>query len=158
MHTDPDRAALKIADMERLSREALSDVRRAVEGYRVLTLPGELERARVALAAAGIEADVPTSADEVAGPWRELIAWTVREGVTNVLRHSRARRCTIELTPDRVVVRNDTPLSIPPGPQGHGLSGLRERAAGVGAQVHVRCTPEEGFVLEVTGPSPAAGS
>ena len=50
LDVDPDRARAEIADLERLSRDALADVRRAVEGYRDLTLPGELARARVALA------------------------------------------------------------------------------------------------------------
>ena len=95
LDVDPDRARAELADLERLSRDALADVRRAVEGYRDLTLPGELARARVALQAADIEADLPNSTDEVPSELRELFAWTVREGVTNVIRHSgaRAARC-----------------------------------------------------------------
>ena len=46
MDADPARAKAEVADLERLSRDALADVRRAVEGYRDLTLPGELARAR----------------------------------------------------------------------------------------------------------------
>ena len=65
MDVDPERARAELADLERLSRDALADVRRAVEGYRELTLPGELARARTALAAAEIEAELPNSTDEV---------------------------------------------------------------------------------------------
>ena len=89
----PGRARAELADLERLSRDALADVRRAVEGYRDLTLPGELARAREALRAADIDADLPNSTDEVPTELRELFAWTVREGVTNVIRHSGASRC-----------------------------------------------------------------
>jgi two-component system sensor histidine kinase DesK len=154
---DP-RAAGEIADLERLSRDALADVRRAVRGYREITLPGEIARARSALAAAGIEATVPTSVDDVVGDLRELFAWTIREGVTNVVRHSRARHCQIELSADRVVIRNDglegtsddqTPDHTGESTgEGHGLRGLRERAAAVGARLHAR---REGssYVLEV---------
>ena len=85
---DPDRAKAELADLERLSRDALADVRRAVEGYRELTLPGELARARTALAAAEIRADLPNTTDDVPTDLRELFAWTVREGVTNVIRHA----------------------------------------------------------------------
>ena len=46
LDVDPERARAELADLERLSRDALADVRRAVEGYRDLTLPGELARAR----------------------------------------------------------------------------------------------------------------
>jgi two-component system, NarL family, sensor histidine kinase DesK len=62
---DLDRARAELTDLERLSRDALADVRRAVEGYRELTLPGELARARTALAAAEITADLPNSTDGV---------------------------------------------------------------------------------------------
>ncbi len=154
---DP-RAAAEIADLERLSRDALADVRRAVHGYREITLPGEIARARGALAAAGIEAVLPTSVDDVVGDLRELFAWTIREGVTNVVRHSDARRCTVELSAERVVIRNDgadtgdAPGDLTPDHtgEGHGLRGLRERARAVGARVSAG---REGgdFVLEVSG-------
>ena len=95
MDADPDRARAEVADLERLSRDALVDVRRAVEGFRELTLPGELARAREALRSAGIEADLPGSAEDVPSDMREVFAWAVREGVTNVIRHSGATRCTV---------------------------------------------------------------
>ena len=100
MDADPARAKAELADLERLSRDALADVRRAVEGYRDLTLPGELARARAALEAAEIRADLPNTTDEVASDLRELFAWTVREGVTNVIRHSHARSCRVALDAD----------------------------------------------------------
>ena len=98
LDVDPDRARAELADLERLSRDALADVRRAVEGYRELTLPGELARARTALDAAEIDAELPNSTDDVPSELRELFAWTVREGVTNVIRHSGARTCEVRLT------------------------------------------------------------
>ena len=101
LDVDVERARAEIADLERLSRDALTDVRRAVEGYRDITLPGELVRARVALRAAEIDADLPNSTDDVPSELRELFAWTVREGVTNVIRHSGARHCEVRLTADQ---------------------------------------------------------
>ncbi|MDR7360856.1 sensor histidine kinase [Nocardioides marmoribigeumensis] len=145
---DP-RAAAEVADLERLSRDALADVRRAVHGYREITLPGEIARARGTLAAAGIEALVPTSVDDVVGDLRELFAWTIREGVTNVVRHSAARRCEIELTADRVVIRNDgVATTHRHADEGHGLRGLRERADAVGARLRAVRSGGE-FILEV---------
>ena len=147
---DPDRARAEIADLERLSRDALSDVRRAVEGYRELTLPGELARARTALAAAEIEARLPGSADDVPTELRELFAWTVREGVTNVIRHSGARTCEVRLSPTCAEVRDDG-TGAGGGAHaggGHGLAGLRERASAVGATVVTRSL-EPGFCLQV---------
>jgi two-component system, NarL family, sensor histidine kinase DesK len=147
---DPARARAELEDLERLSRDALRDVRRAVEGYRDLTLPGELARAREALRSADIAADLPNSTDEVPTELRELFAWTVREGVTNVIRHSGATICTIRLTADRVEVRDDGDGAAAPTRSGHGLDGLRERAAALGAVLVTRTLEPHGFALEVS--------
>lgn len=148
MPTDPEQATAELADLERLSRDALQDVRRAVEGYRDLTIPGELARARIALRAAEIEADLPTAADDVPTELREPFAWAIREGVTNVIRHSGARRCQVRLEADRVSIADDGR-----GPEdsdaGSGLLGLRERAAAVGATLVTGTSALGGFQLEV---------
>jgi two-component system sensor histidine kinase DesK len=148
---DPARARSEVADLERLSRDALADVRRAVEGYRELTLPGELARARMALQAAEIEARLPNSTDDVPSELRELFAWTVREGVTNVVRHSGARTCTVTLTPTSAEVADDGRGAGTASGSGNGLHGLRERAAAVGATV-VTTSLDPGFSLKVVTP------
>jgi two-component system sensor histidine kinase DesK len=150
LDVDLERARAELADLERLSRDALTDVRRAVEGYRDITLPGELVRARVALRAAEIAAELPNSTDDVPSELRELFAWTVREGVTNVIRHSGAKRCWVNVTADRVEVLDDgRGLSASGGSAGHGLIGLRERACMVGASLQVGTGPAGGFRLAV---------
>jgi two-component system, NarL family, sensor histidine kinase DesK len=152
---DTERARTELADLERLSRDALADVRRAVEGYRELTLPGELARARNALAAAEIEAELPNSTDDVPTHLRELFAWTVREGVTNVIRHSGATRCSVRLWPDAAEVADDGTGASATRPgqagthTGSGLVGLRERAEAVGGTVTTRAEVPRGHVLRV---------
>jgi two-component system sensor histidine kinase DesK len=150
LDVDPDRARAELVDLERLSRDALADVRRAVEGYRDLTLPGELARAREALRAAEIEADLPNSTDEVPSELRELFAWTVREGVTNVIRHSGASRCTVRLGASAVEVSDDGGGPQAASHAGTGLDGLRERAAAAGAVLVTRALDPRGFALSVT--------
>jgi len=155
LDVDHERARAELVDLERLSRDALADVRRAVEGYRELTLPGELARARTALAAAEIEAELPNSTDDVPTHLRELFAWTVREGVTNVIRHSGASRCTVRLSPDAAEVVDDgtgPSTSVVAGASsraGSGLVGLRERAAAVGGTVTTRVEQPRGHTLRV---------
>ena len=105
---DPARAEAEIGDVERIARQALADVRAAAGGYREVTLDGELASARTALAAAGIEADLPDH--DISGIPRlrqELFGWAVREGVTNVIRHSGATRCVIRVSPDEVEISDD---------------------------------------------------
>jgi two-component system sensor histidine kinase DesK len=157
---DLERALAEIADLERLSRDALVDVRRAVEGYRELSLPGELARAREALRAAEIEADLPNSAELVPSDLRELFAWAIREGVTNVIRHSGATRCSIRLTAAAVEIEDNgsgcSSTSAGHGlSRGHGLLGLRERAVAVGAMLVTRSIDPQGFSLAVVVAGPA---
>ena len=149
MDVDPVRARAEVDDLERLARDALADVRRAVEGYRELTLPGELARARTALAAAEIEAELPNSTDDVPSDRRELFAWTIREGVTNVIRHSHAKRCVVVL---HARLRRDPRRRRRAGtvrPSGHGLTGLRERASA--AQRHRGHADARPWLLAVGG-------
>jgi two-component system sensor histidine kinase DesK len=146
----PDRAATEVADVEHLARAALADVRAAVAGYRELSLAGELVSARAALQAAEITPNLPTTVDEVPEENRELFAWAVREGVTNVLRHSCAKRCWVKITADQVEVVDDgRGPSSDRGSAGHGLIGLRERADKIGASLQVGTGPAGGFRLAV---------
>jgi two-component system sensor histidine kinase DesK len=147
---NPERAAAEVADVESLARAALADVRAAVAGYRELSLAGELVSARAALQAAGIKAELPTTVDEVPEEIRELFAWVVREGVTNVVRHSGAKRCTIRITAAAIEVLDDGKGPTPGGgASGHGLVGLRERADQAGASIQVGQSPGGGFRLAV---------
>ncbi len=147
----PNRAAAEIADVESLARAALADVRATVSGLRDVGLAGELASARSALLAAGIETELPSATAEVPERLRELFAWAVREGTTNVIRHSGARHCEIALTSQAVRVRDD---GRGPGwgddtTVGNGLLGLRERARALGAQVAIGHAPSGGFELTV---------
>lgn len=159
----PGPAAAQVADIERVSRQALTDVREAVTGYRRPTLPGELAGARTALAAAGIVADVPAEVPEGCGAGgldedqEAVLAWALREGITNVVRHSGARHCTVALASRQtldgrrleLVVRDDG-RNAAPGPHGNGLTGLAERLAKAGGTLDTQAGP--GFTLTVRVP------
>jgi two-component system sensor histidine kinase DesK len=144
-----ERARAEVADAERLAREALADVRATVSGMREVSLTGELAAARRALEAAGIRADLPSAVDVVPARHRGLFAWALREGVTNVVRHSGASWCGVRVSGDCVEVRDDGR-----GPDGDtggtGLAGLRTRAAAAGARVETGRAPEGGFLLRVS--------
>jgi two-component system sensor histidine kinase DesK len=134
---EPDRAVAEIAEVEQLSRRTLAEVRSAVTGHRDVGLAGELATAREALRAAGIIAELPGSVDVVDPALSELFGWVVREGVTNVVRHSRAAHCTVALGPNWIEIVDDGPggpLALNPG---NGLSGLRERVAAFDGVIEV---------------------
>lgn len=154
LDTDPERARSELGDLQRLSRDALADVRSTARGIRGISLPGEIASARIALESAGIVPVLPTVADEIPSRWRELFAWTLREGVTNVVRHSLATRCDVTIEPDRICVSDDGRGPCPDLGGGHGLDGLRQRAALVGAVVTTTSDADgHGFSLTVTVPA-----
>jgi two-component system sensor histidine kinase DesK len=132
IESDPVAAKAEIADVERLAREGLADVRSAVAGYREVRLATELATARAVLAAAGIDADLPGVVDAVSPALGGLFGWVVREGVTNVVRHSRAQRVRISLDANAIEIVDDG-RGCTGGPPGTGLAGLAERAAALGA-------------------------
>jgi two-component system sensor histidine kinase DesK len=153
----PEQAATEIGDTERVARDALRQVREAVAGYRRPTLPAELDAAREILAAAGIAATIENTAGPLPGSVDAVLAWTVREGVTNVIRHSRARRCQIRLSRERGSVRaeiTDDGIAAGGWPQatGSGLSGLTERVTSGGGTVDAGPHGDRGFRLRVTLP------
>jgi two-component system, NarL family, sensor histidine kinase DesK len=99
MLTDrPDDAAREVAELEQVARTALGEVRDAVSGYHQPTLEGELAGARMALSAAGIEAEVQEARVALDPAVEAVLAWAVREGATNVIRHSHARHCTLSVS------------------------------------------------------------
>jgi two-component system sensor histidine kinase DesK len=94
---EPDRCAQELSDIERVARQTLREVREAVAGYRQPRLESELEGARQLLSAAGIDYQIEPDTLILPPETSAVLAWAVREGVTNVIRHSRARHCEITL-------------------------------------------------------------
>ena len=155
---DPARAEAEIADIERLTRSALADLRLAVSNYRETSLDAELAAARTALEAAGIDSHLPDSLPKLDSRLEGVFAWVLREGVTNVIRHSGAAACWVTIETHCLRVADDgrgpntTGLSAT-GPSatatGNGLRGLRERSAEASAELLVGHSPHGGFELMV---------
>ncbi|WP_052423100.1 sensor histidine kinase [Nonomuraea candida] len=151
---DPDRARAEMDEVEELSRQALSDVREAIAGYRDLSLPGELDGARRALSAAGVRLEV--TAAPLPADLEPVLAWVVREGATNVVRHSGARHCRIRLgVADGhayAEVRDDGRGAAATATGGNGLRGLEERVRLAGGALHAGPTGDGGFLLRARVP------
>ena len=154
---DPQRAATEVRDIEGVARRALREVREAVAGYRRPALDEELAGARESLEAAGIACRIENEAGALPGATDAVLAWAVREGATNVVRHSHARRCEIRVTRDGGKIRveiSDDGRGSSPGNHGNtsGLSGLSERVTMSGGDFEARPLPEGGFRLRVSLP------
>jgi len=132
--SDPERAAVEIAEVEALSRRSLADVRAAVANYREVTLAGELATGAELLRAAGIQANLPRATDVVAPGYQELFGWVLREGLTNVVRHAHATVCTVSIARTSVEVI-DNGIGGVTG-IGSGLRGLHERVSAAAGTIH----------------------
>ena len=169
--TAPERATAEIGDAKTVARTALREVREAVAGYRQPTLATELEGAAELLAAAGIAYHYAGAPGVLPLPVEAALAWTVREGVTNVLRHAHAQQCAISVrrAAHKVIleVTNDGSGAAGPAPRaaggagrgGSGLAGLRERVTALGGRSAAGPEPDGGFRLIVTLPlEPGVGA
>ncbi|HEX2037655.1 MAG TPA: histidine kinase [Chloroflexota bacterium] len=180
---DPERAAQEIREAQEVTRRALREVREAVAGYRQPTLGEELIGAREMLEAAGVACRIENEAGGLPKPVEALLAWTVREGTTNVIRHSGARQCLIRLSRRaadggeivQAEISDDGRGLAPrapgaggaggaePAPNGStggsGLSGLAERVAAFdGGTFEARPLPGVGFRLLVSLPLQEGGA
>jgi two-component system sensor histidine kinase DesK len=140
MDSNPERAAIEIADVERTARTALSEVREAIGGYRSRGLMAEIEAARRTLDAAGVQlvADAASGgAANLSAAEETVLALALREAVTNIVRHAEAKTCRLRFVTEngrrRLLVEDDGehPLTR----EGNGLRGMRERVEALGGSV-----------------------
>jgi two-component system sensor histidine kinase DesK len=164
MTPDPDAAAVHISEVEAIAREALGEVRSVVAGARSRGLVEEAANARRALEDAGVATTVTVSDLALPVTVDATLAWVVREGATNVLRHSAARSCTIEVAlverGVRVEVSDDGPGRSGAGDaasvsSGSGLQGLRERVEAAGGEFTVESSASR-FRIAAVVPMPEA--
>jgi two-component system sensor histidine kinase DesK len=166
---EPERARAEIADVEQVAREALASVRETVGGYRQPSLDRELANARVVLDASGIDATIEHGVGPLPSPQDVVLAWAVREAVTNVVRHSAASHATIRTsrhgTQAELEVVDDgspevasagAPLPGANAGDGTGLQGLRERLEGAGGRLDAGPGAGGGYRLIATVPITAA--
>jgi len=153
---DPERAAGEMREVERISREALGEVRSAVSGFRARGLQGELANAKLALETGGVAFDYYTEPLTLPPDRESVLALALREAVTNVLRHAEARRCTVRLRR----LGDHAELTVEDDGAGGavikdgGLAGMRARLQALGGTLHV--ADDRGTRLRVS--LPLAGS
>jgi len=154
--SDPAAAHRELADVRRVSRQALTEMRAAVHGYRRLAFSEALDSAGAALSAAGIDLRVDGTAEHLPEEVENVLAWALREATTNVVRHSGARACevTVETGADAVALQVDDDGAAEPSQNGGGmgLAGLAERARGLHGTLEAGARPGGGFRLRLRVP------
>ncbi|MGA7672556.1 MAG: sensor histidine kinase [Nitrolancea sp.] len=168
VEVDPARSQREITDIEQVTRAALREVRDAVSGYRQPMLEAELTGAKTALDAAGIECHVSKNVCQFPATVESTLGWAVREGVTNVIRHSGARSCSIridQVEQDVILTISDDGRGVEhsepsrTGRSGFGLAGLKERLSSQQGTLEAGPGAEGGFRVVVTlPPTPTCSS
>ena len=133
---DPARAIREIQDVERISRDALAQVRSTVRGYQG-SLLAEVNQATSALEAAGVKVSCDFVSTTLPASHEGVLALALREGVTNVIRHARAHSCDVHLRQKNgayeLEIKDDGCGEL--GPEGVGLSGMRQRVEALGGSL-----------------------
>jgi two-component system, NarL family, sensor histidine kinase DesK len=139
MGSDAQRAHQEIAEVEQIARQALSEVREAVRGYRTEGIAAEIARARRALDAAGVRLESQGDGVLLTPAQESVLSLVLREAVTNILRHAGATSCRLELATDsggtRLSVHDDGRGGITS--EGNGLRGMRERVEALGGRLDI---------------------
>ncbi|WP_410672061.1 sensor histidine kinase [Amycolatopsis sp. cmx-4-68] len=166
---DRDRATVELEEILDLTRQALADVRSVASGNRELSLESESQSARSVLAAADVRVRLEMIEGELPGPVRTVLAVVLREGVTNVLRHSKVGQCEIAVrrTPEGVSldIVNDgveqdaagapAPRRAPvpdEGPSGSGIGNMSHRVSNLGGRLTAGVDPDGRFRLRAVVP------
>ena len=155
---DPPAAQAEITSLTGVARDALGGIRAVTRGEHMVSLATETEGAAALLRAAGVDARIDLELPRLPQPVEQVLAWALREGVTNVLRHSQARTCSI--TAGRrhgrlwLEIINDGAQA--PAGAGGGLTGLAERTRAVSGWVTADGTGDGRFRLRVEVPEEVA--
>jgi len=152
----PGAARREIADVERVARNALSQVRSAVSGIRAAALVSELASARLLLETAGVQMEYWSDSQALPANIETCLALVLREAVTNIQRHARANRVevTVIAGTERVVmrIRDDGRGGV--NERGNGLTGMRERIAAHGGELWIESPRGKGTGIEARLPLP----
>ncbi|HEX5403194.1 MAG TPA: sensor histidine kinase [Pseudonocardiaceae bacterium] len=157
---DPARASAELRDARALLRESIGEMQSVVAGMRDVSLDGEIANAQTILESAGVATSTDIAPVTLDSQVAETLAWIVREGATNVLRHSDSTHCDICLRVDHgravLTLANDGPaIKVTRSPSGgHGIRGMRERLNSLGGRLTAKSQRDGGFVLEASVPLP----
>lgn len=157
---DPLAARREIVDVERVARDALGQVRRAVSGIRVAGLGAELASARLLLESSDVRLDYTLPDAGLPPEIETVLALTVREAVTNIQRHARATRARVQVAvadgeAHLVVADDGVGQAVVPG---NGLNGMRERLQLLGGRLEIDSVRGKGTRITARLPLPPSAA
>ncbi|WP_456288885.1 sensor histidine kinase [Paenibacillus sp. AK002] len=150
---DPAKAQLEAREIQNTSRAALRQVRELVSDMRTATLPEELVEAQIILESADIQFNCTGNPklEGISDLAHNILSLCLREAVTNVVKHSQASQCRIDIesldNEWRLLVA-DNGIGLkgkeegPSGTDSNGLKGMAERLSLIGGTVEAVSDPQ----------------
>lgn len=136
---DDDKARREVCDVLDIARQSIADVRKLSREASGLSVLEELTVVRGLLISLGVKVTVLASPGPFDRQVDHELAVVLREAVTNLLRHSAARRCSIRLRNvgdrTRLSVSNDGASPVPADTAGTGVANLQRRMAALGGRL-----------------------
>jgi two-component system sensor histidine kinase DesK len=154
---DRPSAVVEIQSLTAVARSALHDIRDVAQDEHRVSLSSEVDGAATLLAAAGIRTQIEVSIRDLPLALDDLLGWALREGVTNVLRHSAATTCSISVVRHggKVLLEIENDGAAAPSAEGQGLIGLAARAGVLSGSAQGRASGDGQFRLRVEVPEVA---
>lgn len=131
----PERAREEAKEIEKTSRSALKQVRELVSDMRAVTVAEELDRVRSILETAGMDYYFEGDAKLEDVPYlsQNILSLCLKEAVTNVVKHSKAKSCTVvvkQTAGEAILAVKDDGIGLTEQSEdGNGLKGMAERLA-----------------------------
>lgn len=153
---DPDRAQMEAKEIQNTSRSALKQVRELVSNMRAITIAEELIQVQEILEAAGISYYYQGSTEltEIPPLSQNIISMCLREAVTNIVKHSKAKNCSITILKStkhvQFIVKDDGVGLNNMNSNGNGLKGMEERLSLIDGEFNI--THNKGTSLEIKIP------
>lgn len=138
LQTNSPRVATEVNDIELLARKALDEVREAISGYQSGDLWTEIKRTKAVLESADISLELQCDEVMIPAAQERVLILVLREAITNILRHAKARRCQIAVKMENaeLLLRvADDGIGDTHNKEGFGKHGIRERLAAIGGKV-----------------------
>ncbi|MFC3420378.1 sensor histidine kinase [Salinicoccus hispanicus] len=154
---DQEAAKNELQDIQATSRQALKEVREMISDMKEVNLENEMEHVKKLMDAAQIRYDITVEGgfEQMPVLVENVLSMCLKEAVTNVVKHSQAQLCVIELIDTNrdilmKVMDNGEGEEVVTQP-GHGLQGMKERLAFVNGTLQIT-NSKEGFEINITVP------
>lgn len=157
IHKDPEKARHELKDVQQTARTALNEVRKMVSQMRGIRIKEEIVRVQQILGAAGIEFEYiqDNSLKDVSLFYENIISMLIKEGINNIVKHSKASHCKIEIIQieDEITVKiEDNGIGTNPNKDvvgGHGLQGMRERLEFVNGSLEIQSNDGTTLIIKI---------